>query len=68
MGWSPEEEVNEEEKQQALKLMQRDEAMAIIMTMVESQIAKGINTIEAVDVAIGQAPKIMDFLNKKFKV
>jgi hypothetical protein len=68
MDWRPENEVDEDEKQQALRLMQRDEAMAIVMTMVEAQIEKGIDTARAVDVAIEQAPKIMDFLNGQFKV
>lgn len=68
MNWRPEEEVDEDEKKQALRLMRRDEAMAIVMTMIESQIGQKVPLEAATDAAIKQAPKVMAYLDDGFEV
>ena len=65
MGWRPENEVDDEEKEQGKRIMLREEATTIIMTIIEAQIAKGIDAAKATDVAIDQAPKIMKYLDDR---
>ena len=65
MGWRPENEVDDEEKEQGKRIMLREEATTIIMSIIEAQIAKGIDAVAATDVAIDQAPKILKFLNDR---
>lgn len=63
MDWRPENEVEEEEKKQAVKIMRRDEAAIIVMSMIEAQISKGVGAEIATDAAIAQAPKVLKFLD-----
>lgn len=65
MDWRPENEVEEEEKEQGKRIMLRDEACSIIMSMIEAQVTRKVDIDEAVDAAIINAPKVLRFLDDK---